>query len=226
MRIGSPAGLFRTQLCQNPFSQSLKALRIAKETGHVDENVIRQRLRLLRVLPQDLRILIQRRDLLQRHPSRDAPADSGLLIQAEIDADGGPKDQADLVQFAPFGHFPRLRQVGMAADARQFGGDALGRQNEIDGTSRDRAHRHGGPLSRFRILRESHASGRLDRLQPIRAVRSRAGEDHANGRIALFLRQSYGEIVNRVLRPGGVRCEAPAAGFPCGWSCSLLGGMT
>ena len=164
--------------------------------------------------------LSQRRDLLQRHPARDAPAHGGLLIQTEIDPRGGPQNQADLVQFAAFGHLPRLRQVGMAADARQLGGDALGRQNEIDRTGRDRAHRHGGPLRRFRILRESHAARRLDCLQPVscRPIPCRKAprrwphcpvpppERSRNRRSGAAARR--------------LRSAASAAERLCGWSCS------
>ena len=107
MRSGSPAGRLPAQLCQNAFSQSLKALRIAKETGHVDENVVRQRLRFFRMLLQHLRILAERRDLLQSHPPRYAAAHGGLFIQAEIDPDSGAQDQADLIQVARLRAPPR-----------------------------------------------------------------------------------------------------------------------
>jgi hypothetical protein len=87
----------------------------------------------------------------------------------------------------------------VAADARQFGGDALGGQNKIDRTSRDRAQRHGGPLGSLRILSERNAARHLYRLQSKRSIRSRAGKDDANRRIPPLLGQRYRKLVNRVV---------------------------
>ena len=68
------------QLREYALSQSLKALRIAKEARDVDEDVVGQRLELGGILPQERHIVVQRRNLVQSHPARDAAADGGLLI--------------------------------------------------------------------------------------------------------------------------------------------------
>ena len=69
----------------------------------------------------------------------------------------------------------------MPADSHQFSDDAFGRQDEIHAAGVDRGLRHGRELCRGLILRKCHAPRRPDGLNTRRAVRSRAGEDYANG---------------------------------------------
>src|ERR1022692_1298606 len=60
--------------------------------------------------------------------------------------------------------------------------------------------RHGGELGGVLVLREGHAPRRLARLYAGRAVRARAGEDHADGPAAALLRQRSQEPVDGHVR--------------------------
>jgi hypothetical protein len=124
---------------------------------------------------------------MESHPARHAAAHRRLLIQAKVHAGGGAQETVDplhAVAFSVFSgeRFLTLQQVRMAADPRQFGGDSRGRQNKINGSSRDRARGHSRPSRCFRVLRERDAAFLLDGLQAHRPVRSATGEKNAYGR--------------------------------------------
>jgi len=88
-------------------------------------------------------------------------------------------------------------KIGVAAHSRQFQGDFLGWQDEIDRAAADGALRHAVVFGRLSILGESDAAGGLDLRQSQRAVRAGTRQDHADrGRLLIF-GQRLEELVDR-----------------------------
>ncbi len=65
--------------------EQLERLRIAEERGDIDENVLKQRLDLDRMVPQVFGVLVERLDLVQRHASRDPATQRRGLVIGEVD---------------------------------------------------------------------------------------------------------------------------------------------
>ena len=77
------------------------------------------------------------------------------------------------------------RDVGMARDARQFPGNRFRRQNVIDVAGGNGAAGHAVIFGAGFLLSEGDAALSLNFGQSERAIGSGAGEDHADGAIAL-----------------------------------------
>ena len=108
-----------------------------------------------------------------------------------------------LAAFEPGANFHRrldariVRQVRRARQTGEFLGDSGRWQNEIDRSGRRRTVRHRSKFGRSLILREGHATLRLNRLEPERAIRGGAGQDHTNRPKALIGGQRTQKIINR-----------------------------
>jgi len=151
--------------------------------------------------------LSQAIDAAQGQAPQDAAFDHLLPVEGEVDAGG-------LVQRGQDGREPLfvaaarrwvrgrgIRHIGMPANPRQPRRDTLGRQDEIHaaggrGRLRHRVEFGGGP-----ILRECHPARGLDGFQAGRAVRSRAGEDHADGLASTLFGQRPEEPVDGQVQP-------------------------
>ena len=70
--------------------------RLPKEAGHVNEEVLAERLRLGGVLFEVRGIPFEAFRLLEDHPAGDAPLNRSGLVEAEIDAGGGSERMEDL----------------------------------------------------------------------------------------------------------------------------------
>ena len=82
--------------------QRLEHLRIAKEAGDVDEEVVVERLDFLRVAQQPRRVLRHRLLRMNRHPPHDAALDGGVAVEAEVHVRDGP-DRCENPSVALFG---------------------------------------------------------------------------------------------------------------------------
>ena len=105
---------------------------------------------------------------------------------------------------AEFGRSPS--DVGMLRNAGEFLRDVLRRENEIHAARRHRAARHRVVFGRI-ILRERDPALGLDGLQPQRAVGGRAGKNHADGPLALVLRQRFEKEIDRAMRRARLRAR-------------------
>src|SRR5262245_10347410 len=91
-----------------------------------------------------------------------------------------------------------LRAPGQARDLFR---DPFRRKDEINASGIDGAVWHAVVRCRFLILSEGDPTFRMDRFKSERAVRGRAGEDHADGAVAFLFSQRAHEIVNRTVQP-------------------------
>ena len=87
----------------------------------------------------------------------------------------------------------------MLRNARQLFRDVRRREHEIHAARRHGAARHRIVFGRV-VLREGDAALGLDGLQPQRAVAGRAGQDDADGPLALVLRQRFKKDIDRPMR--------------------------
>ena len=73
------------QLGEDLGLQQFKDFSVAKEAGHVDEDVTVQRLHFIGILLKEPRIILQTFHLLEGHAARDATVQGVRLVVAEVD---------------------------------------------------------------------------------------------------------------------------------------------
>ena len=205
--------------------EQVKRVRIAEETGHADEGVGIQGVQLPGIAPQKVGVTRQRGLLVQDRAPGDAAMDRGGLVQGEIHPGMIPQEEQNLLiaVFLPPGRWAvrsrggavaararrgnRAGDVGMAGDSREFLGDRLGREHEIDTPGPDGEARHRIVFGRP-VLRKREAALGLDRLQADGAVGRGAGKNHPDGPLVPVLRQSFEKTVDRP------RCHAARRARP------------
>src|SRR5262245_900917 len=113
-------------------AQDPKGALVAEEASHVDEQIVEELLHFLRVIAQKSGIFAEPLNPMQRHPARDPPLQSRLLVSGKIDSGmplQGKKNAAQVVQvlgfslerFDPLSR--RLSDVRVSGDPLQFGGN-------------------------------------------------------------------------------------------------------
>ena len=119
----------------------------------------------------------------------------------EIDLGLGPQEGQELLNcFAAARRRRRRhrdRRIGMAVEPHQLAGDFRRRQNIIHPAVVDGAARHAVVLGGLLVLGEGHASLGLHRLEAERAVGPFAGQDDADGAVALRPRQGAEQVIDR-----------------------------
>ena len=133
-----------------------------------------------------------------------------------------PRDPLPGVRASPNGCPATVR---MLRNAGEFFRDVRRREHEIHAARRHRAARHRVVFGRV-VLREGDAALGLDRLQPQRAVGGRAGQNHADGPLALVLRQRFKKDDRSADAACASACAAQASTLPCTMLRFVLGGMT
>jgi hypothetical protein len=193
--------------------QDLEHTRVAKKGSDRDEAVLMEGLHLVPMALEVANVVLRRLDVDEGHPPRDPPLDGRRLVGAEVGSGHLAKEGQDRRepilplrqgkgQLVPWLLMRWRDHVGVAAEAGELRGDLVRAQDEVHTPGGDRAARHAVMPGRARILGEGDASFRLDRLHSERPVRGRAGQDHADGRAPLNLRQRAQEGVDRhVLAP-------------------------
>ena len=134
--VAQPSAHTRTASLRPLFDESGKdhrlqrfvGIRIAKEAGDADQDVVVERFALGVVLLQQLRVVGQAVELFQQHATRHATAHRVALVVREIDAGGMPEHRDHIVDRRMVGHFvgPHLVRpddVRMAADASDLRAD-------------------------------------------------------------------------------------------------------
>ena len=99
------------------------------------------------------------------------------------------------------------------------------REHEIHAARRHRAARHRVVSGRI-VLRERDPALGLDRLQSQRAVGRRAGKHHADGPLALVLRQRLEKEIDRSMRRARLSAAAESLSTPSAMLRLVSGGMT
>lgn len=141
----------------------------------------------VRVLSCVLHVIAQAASPEQSEPPEYSPVDGSLPVPAEVNSGIGLKQtEKRLKLYFRFRSLPEdfravVREVaGLADDSREFRGDSLRRQNEIDAACGDSASRHTIELCRCRVLCEYDASLLCNRLHPQCSVGARPRKDDAN----------------------------------------------
>lgn len=186
--------------------ERLEHLRVPEEAGHVDEEVVIQRLDLGPVALQPADVLVEGRLRVERHAAHDPPAHGRVPVLREIDAGDGPDDSEDpavpVLRGVDLGLDLGRRglaggEVGMRADLGEPLRDVRRAQDEVHATAVDRADRHAGMPRGLLILGERDAAAGLDLAQAERAVGAGAGQDDSDGLRELILAQGTEEVVDR-----------------------------
>jgi hypothetical protein len=89
-----------------------------------------------------------------------------------------------------------IRDIRVPANSYKFGGNALGRKDEIHATGRDGGLRHGGEFRGGRVLRERHATRGFDGVHARRTIRPGAGQDDPDCPASALASQRSKEPVN------------------------------
>src|SRR5208283_4632532 len=76
--------MFPHQVGNDRLRQRLESGRIAKEAGHMDQQVLRQQLEFRAILAQSLEVVVNRPDPCKGHPAPDAAQQCGFLVVGEI----------------------------------------------------------------------------------------------------------------------------------------------
>lgn len=176
--------------------------RLSEEAGHVDEDVLIERLHLLGVGTEQLDILFQVRRVSQAYPPVDPAQQRALLVVGEISLGGRPdKGQYFGEQgFIPGGEW-RARSVGRRrrtrAETCQPPRNQRDGEHEIDGSSGDRALGHALVGGRRRILGDGQAPGGSYGTHPRGTVGSGAGEHDAGRHFLAIAGERREERVDR-----------------------------
>ena len=177
-----------------------KALRVAKERGHAHEQIVEERVYLDGLVAEQAEVLVRRLDAVHVHPSLDAALQRRRLVAREVvsrvgaEQLDGTREVASGDAAAPPDARGEQRTLHVAEQRRRA---LLDRQDVVNQRGRDGAVRH-PDVSRGRlVLHHHHARDLLDLLEPERAVRSGARQDHADGALLLVSRQRAEEVIDR-----------------------------
>ncbi len=197
-----------------------EGLRVAEEVGDVDQQVLEQRLHLLRVLPDVGGIIRHPLHLVDGQAALDAAADGVLLVAGEIVAGLGLDGAQHLLHIDPLALLGPLALHFPPGDQRmaEVGGELLPhflhRQDEIDHAGVDGAARHAVVLRLLLVLHQHQAAGGVDRPHPLGAVAPRPGENDGDGVLPQVAGQAAEELVDR--QPGVAGRRRLPAGTGCG----------
>ena len=178
-----------------------EGVRIAEEARHVDQQILVEAARLAGVALEQLDVVADVADPVQRHPPEQPPLDGRQLVVPEVDAADRLEHVVDPLQVVGR-HIVivgegRRRHVAAHAELRQLGADRRRRQHQIDHPGVDRGARHAVVLRRLRRLREREAAGALHVGQPDGAVAGGARQDHGDAPLLHRLGKGHEEGVDR-----------------------------
>ena len=181
--------------------QRIEGRWIAEEVGDADQQVLQQRIELLRLLAQTLDEIGHLVDLQHLHAPLH-PARHGLvLVAAEVVAGARAQQRADLRQMVGRLGANAIRALA-AVDAGQvpeivveLGRDLVQRQHEVDHAAAHGAAHHAVIFGA--ILRHRESALFLDGAQAERAVAAGARQDDAGGAFAVRLGERYEKAVDR-----------------------------
>ncbi|MEZ5410051.1 MAG: hypothetical protein R2761_18625 [Acidimicrobiales bacterium] len=178
-------------------------LRVPEEAGDRDQEVVEQELHLVAVVPQQLHVGAQVRQLMELHTASDAAPHRGLLVAGHVVAGAGPDEGEDpLQELLGFGRcggtIVEHGQAGLVpGDPHQPGRDLGHREHHVGHSGGDGAARHPVVLGLPRVLDHGQPAPGLDRGQAARAVAAGAAEHHADGVAVVGGGQGAEEVVDR-----------------------------
>jgi hypothetical protein len=177
--------------------ERLERFRIAKELGHADQEILVQRVELVGLGQQLLRVRGDAVHAKQIDAALDAAGDGAGLVEREVDAEL-------IAQQAQHGVHRRVLAEGLGVldclERRQAAEDARDvawQSRVIDDPGRLRAQRHAVELRARDALGEHHPAGALDVDDAARAVAAAAGQHDRHRLGALVLRQRAKELIDR-----------------------------
>ena len=162
---------------------------------------MKQRVELGGVCPQEVGVVADFFELVERHAPRDAPLQRGRLVVREIDSHRLMQLPQDRRRFAAvddaLGRVHRA-DVGVTGDLAELAGDVRRCQAKVHRPRHRGAARHALVRRRF-ILRERDATRGLDLVHTLCTVAARPREDDRNRLVPLIMRQGLEKHVDRVM---------------------------
>lgn len=159
---------------------------LAKESRHVDQDVLMEEHSLLAVVLEEVKIVAYGRRFARDHAPIDPPFKRAALVLAEIDS-GLTKDllqdARDALPVVKGGCALRQRLAQphkLGGHPSKLCGDLRGGQDVVRHTGRDRALGHVGVLRRRDRLHEDESTGGFHLPRAQRAIGERAREDDAH----------------------------------------------
>ena len=185
------------------FARRLESGRIAEELGDPDQEVTKQEFEFLWLGAQLGEIVRHATQMQNLHAPLDAPHEGLFFVLGKIVANGLSEQRRYLDQMLrrvlaeSVAILVRLRLNKMMLVLDERRGDVLDLHNVIDKARGRGATRHAAFGLTVKVrLGDRQAAMFFDRGQPQRAVAPRAGEDHANGILALILGKRKQECIN------------------------------
>ena len=204
----------REELRQHLQAEVLEGRRVAEERGDADEQVLGEKLGLLRVLAEEVEVLVERGRAAELDPVAQTAQHRATLVVAEVVARLALEDGADPVERGGelvvgerlrAGKQRRLRgsldpPASLRDVARAFEQPCRHLANGhglMHGSGRDGGLWHGVVLRGLRVLGESEPAMLLDSLQADGAVRARTGEKDSDGPLASVLGEGAQEDIDQ-----------------------------
>ena len=164
------------QLGKYLMGERLERFGLAKESRHVNQQILVQGTHFGRRILQEPDVMLNVGEPLQCHATQQAPLDGGQFVLLEVDSAGGAKkveDASKLIvahtQFFAAGR-NEVVHIRMRSDLGEPDRDLGRRQHHVDHAGRDSCTRHSVVLRRLRFLRERDPAGRLDLANAGRAI--------------------------------------------------------
>ncbi len=213
------AGTIPDQLRKDLLLEQLEALRIAKETRDIDQNILEQCFGFEGISGQESVVVVKPWDPIEHHPAGQPAEDRAPLVVAEIHpgpAADGFEDAREPV-LDPRGPVPAVRaDHRVLADLGDSLGDFLRRQDEVHAPSGDGAVGH-ALLLRGVVLGEGDPALRLDFFAAGGPITGGPRENDPDGPVALLDGQAAEELINRTEPPvrlaPGEEAQASVAEF-------------
>ena len=183
-------------------AQVREQVRVAIEVGDFDQEAAREAVELLRVAPQVVHVLFERRIAAVEHASLESAANRRLLVGREIDT----APSAQLFEQRPhapivigLGRCVRINQqvVEQRSNRLELGDDVHGR--------RCQRHRHLGVAGGLWILDNHSPAQFLHAARPFGTIGTETGENHGDELLAKCIGGALEQAVDRRRRPRAPR---------------------
>jgi hypothetical protein len=185
-------GLVLEQTGEGLLLQDVEGFGVPEKARDPDEQFVGECLHFVFIITEIGDVFVQGLYLVECHALFDPADDRIMLVQRKVVARAGPDQGEDLLKRLD-GFFFELRRrlddacVGALRIAQQEFRHLVRRKDIVDEPGCDGGGRHTVIFCCFHILGQHKPAFALDRAQAERALRARAGQDHADGTLALVL---------------------------------------
>ena len=180
----------------DPFAERFPYRWVAEKTGHVDQQVLQERIQFLRIVAQQLEVVLHRGHARQRHSAPHTAQDGRSLVGAQIVRRAGAQEHRQvrelaLIDVVDVEHVRAAPVVGEQCRHPVDGQDPV-HQPRVDGVPG-----HAGKFRRGGILRQHDAPVALHLLQAGAAVGAGAREHDRDRAACQALAEGNEQLVHR-----------------------------